>query len=207
MHAPCEVGGEVAEHHPEAVVQRHRDADPVALGVAEHRADEVAVVEDVVVGERRALGEAGGAARVLDVDRVVEVELVAVARRASPRGAGARGELLPVGRVEEDRALERRAARGRTCSTISTKSESLSSLGGDDPAAARLASAYSSSLTPVGGIDVDEDHARPWRSRTASAPTRRGSGSRRRRGRPCAGRPRASRRRAGRPPRRTRAYV
>ena len=67
------VGGarEVAHHHPEAVVEGHRDADPVLLGVAAGLADEVAVVEDVAVAERRALGEAGRARRVLDVDRVV----------------------------------------------------------------------------------------------------------------------------------------
>ena len=68
-------GAEVAHDHAEAVVEGHRDADAVLLGVAAELADEEAVVEDVVVRERRALGRAGGAARVLDVDRLVEVEL------------------------------------------------------------------------------------------------------------------------------------
>ena len=72
MQAPCVVRAEVAHHHAEAVVERHRHADPVIGGVAAARADEVAVVEDVVVRQRRALGEASGAAGVLDVDRVVE---------------------------------------------------------------------------------------------------------------------------------------
>ena len=49
--------GEVAEHHAEAVIERHRDAEPVVLGEAHRLADEVAVVEDVVVGQRRALRE------------------------------------------------------------------------------------------------------------------------------------------------------
>src|SRR6266542_243739 len=53
--------GEVAEHHAEAVVQRHRDADAVGLGVAAALADEEAVVEDVVVRQGGALGEARGA--------------------------------------------------------------------------------------------------------------------------------------------------
>ena len=53
--------GEVAEHHAEAVVEGHRDADAVVLGVAAPLADEEAVVEDVVVRERRALREAGRA--------------------------------------------------------------------------------------------------------------------------------------------------
>ena len=50
--------GEVAEHHAEAVVQRHRNAEPVALGQPHRLADEVAVVDDVVVRERRAFGRA-----------------------------------------------------------------------------------------------------------------------------------------------------
>jgi hypothetical protein len=66
--------GQVAEDHAEAVVQRHRDADPVRLGVAAALADEEAVVEDVVVRQGGALGEAGGAGGVLDVDRVVELQ-------------------------------------------------------------------------------------------------------------------------------------
>ena len=61
--APCVVAAEVAHHHAEAVVERHRHADAVlARCSAQPLADEVAVVEDVVVRERRALGEAGGAA-------------------------------------------------------------------------------------------------------------------------------------------------
>ena len=66
--------GQIAQHHPEAVVERHGDADPIGFGVAATLTDEVAVVEDVVVRERRALGEAGRAGRVLDVDRVIETQ-------------------------------------------------------------------------------------------------------------------------------------
>src|SRR5215471_16580213 len=64
--------GEVAENHAEAVVERHRDADPVGLGVPAAFPDEEPVIEDVVVGQGRALGEARRPAGVLDVDRVVE---------------------------------------------------------------------------------------------------------------------------------------
>ena len=65
---------EVAHDHAEAVVEGHRDAHPVDLGVEAQLADEVAVVEDVAVRKGGALGKAGGARRVLDVDRVVRVE-------------------------------------------------------------------------------------------------------------------------------------
>ena len=55
--------GQIAQHHAEAVVERHRDAQAVVLGEAHRLADEEAVVEDVVVRQRRALGRAGGARR------------------------------------------------------------------------------------------------------------------------------------------------
>src|SRR5690606_4796201 len=70
-HAGAVGGGrEVAHHHAEAVVEGHRDADPVLLAVGDQLPHEVTVVEDVVVGEGGALGEAGGARGVLDVDGV-----------------------------------------------------------------------------------------------------------------------------------------
>ena len=74
--APWRGAAEVAHHHPEAVVERHRDAQPVLVGEVDQLGDEVAVVEDVAVAQGRALGEAGGAGRVLDVDRVVLAEQV-----------------------------------------------------------------------------------------------------------------------------------
>jgi hypothetical protein len=42
-------GGEIAHHHPEAVIERHGHADPIGLGVMADLADEEAVVEDIVV--------------------------------------------------------------------------------------------------------------------------------------------------------------
>ena len=63
--------GQVAEDHPEAVVEGHGDADPVDRRVAAALADEVPVVHDVAMGEGGALREPGGAAGVLDVDGVV----------------------------------------------------------------------------------------------------------------------------------------
>ena len=89
---------EVPHDHAEAVVQRHGDADAVVLRVAAQLADEEPVVEDVVVAERRALGEARGAARVLDVDRVVELQARgAVAQRLGVGAVGLGEQLVPVG--------------------------------------------------------------------------------------------------------------
>jgi hypothetical protein len=66
--------GERADHHAEAMIHRHRDADEVAVGVVHHFANEEAVVEDVVVGQRGALRQAGGAGGELDVDGIVELQ-------------------------------------------------------------------------------------------------------------------------------------
>ncbi len=65
---------QVAHDHAEAVVQRHRNHHAVLLGEPQAFADHIAVVEDVVVAEGRALGEAGGAGGVLDVYRLVELQ-------------------------------------------------------------------------------------------------------------------------------------
>src|SRR5678815_4381606 len=50
---------EIAEHHAETVVQRHGDTQTIDLTEMHRRADEVAVVEDVVMRERGALRMAG----------------------------------------------------------------------------------------------------------------------------------------------------
>ena len=67
--------GEIAEHHAEAVVERHRNAQPILGGEPHRFADEEAVVENIVVRQRRALGKAGGAGGELDIDRLVELQL------------------------------------------------------------------------------------------------------------------------------------
>jgi hypothetical protein len=66
--------GEVAHHHAEAVIERHRHADPVQFGVAERFPQKVRVVENVVVRQCCAFRRAGRARRVLNVDRVVELQ-------------------------------------------------------------------------------------------------------------------------------------
>ena len=93
---------EIAQHHAEAVVERNRDADPVALRIAAAFPDEVPVVEDVVMREGRALGETGRARGVLNVDRFVEL------RRREALGeflrrhvlAGEVDDVVPAQRVE-----------------------------------------------------------------------------------------------------------
>ena len=66
---------EIAHHHAEAVIERHGDAQPVVGRELQPLAHEVAVVQDVVMAERGALGVPGRARGELDVDGVVELQL------------------------------------------------------------------------------------------------------------------------------------
>ena len=99
-------GGEIAHHHTEAMIKRNRNADAVALGQAHRAADEIAVVEDIVVRQRDALRRSGRAAGELDVDRVVELQGLGqgLERVAMARAAHARHLL------EGDRARRKRTA-------------------------------------------------------------------------------------------------
>jgi hypothetical protein len=96
---------EVAHHHAEAVVEGHRDAEPVLVGQVDQLGREVAVVEDVAVAEGGALGVAGRAGGVLDVDRLVRRQLPG--EQLGQRHAGVRHVVVaPLGRPEEPDVLE-----------------------------------------------------------------------------------------------------
>src|SRR5574337_62687 len=115
--------GQVAEHHAEAVVQRHRNAEPVRRREAHAFADEEAVVQDVAVRQRRALREARGAAGELDVDRVGGLQgllhlgharVGRVAAGQQIREALQAGLLLALaGHVDPDHAAQMRQPRRR----------------------------------------------------------------------------------------------
>ena len=66
-------GGGHGQHHAEAVEHGHLDHHAVGGGQVHAVADHLAVVDDVVVGQHHALGEAGGAGGVLHVAHVVHV--------------------------------------------------------------------------------------------------------------------------------------
>ena len=68
--------GHVAQHHPETVEEGDGQTNAVGRSVVHPFADEEAVVEDIVVGERNALRVARGAGGVLDIDRVVKLHRV-----------------------------------------------------------------------------------------------------------------------------------
>ena len=99
MAAPEFNGRHGADDASVAVEERHRDDNLVLLGVVEALGEKLAVVDDVVMGEQDALGQAGGSAGVLDVGDVVVGDVVGQAAL----GVKQRG---PVGRVEVDGVCE-----------------------------------------------------------------------------------------------------
>ena len=101
---------EVGHHHPEAVVERHRDAQPVLRPEVDQLGRDVAVVEDVAVAERGALRVAGGPGGVLDVDRVVRLQRGHPLRERLGGDRRAAGDQLPpVVGVDVDDPLQGRA--------------------------------------------------------------------------------------------------
>lgn len=64
---------QIAQHHAEAVIEWHRDAQPGAAVQLHDLADEKAIAEDVVVTERGSPRGTDGAGGELDVNRIDEL--------------------------------------------------------------------------------------------------------------------------------------
>jgi len=87
--------------------ERDGDADAVLLSVVKGLGEELAVVDDVVVREHDALGQAGGAGGVLDVGDVLRVDMIGKLARCVEKNG-------PLWRIKEDDVaqIEREAAAG-----------------------------------------------------------------------------------------------
>ena len=96
----------IAHHHAEAVIERNRNADAVVFGQAHRAADEITVVEDVMMRQRDALGRSGGAAGKLNIDRIVELQCLGERRQRIPVPCAAQRRHL----FERNRAGKSRAA-------------------------------------------------------------------------------------------------
>ena len=79
--------------------ERDGDDDLVDLGVMKALGEELAIVDDVVMGEHDTLGQAGGTAGVLDVGDVLGIDVVGQAALGVEEGG-------PLGGVEVDDVLE-----------------------------------------------------------------------------------------------------
>ncbi|MNP28385.1 hypothetical protein D3C76_1213450 [compost metagenome] len=160
------------------MVQRHRDHQTVDGAQAQAFADHVAIIENVVVAEGRALGEAGRAGGVLDVHRLIEVQAVLAFMQLLDRYAARQpGQLRPGQetlrrlRVEADHAAQFRQALavqfadGLPCQLRHQALQhgviigGLERPGADQPLAAGLLQHVFEFGTAIGRVDVDQDHA------------------------------------------------
>ena len=172
-------GGEIAHHHAEAVIERHGNADAVLFGQAHRAADEIAVVEDVVMRQRHALGRARGAAGELNIDRIVELQrpgefgkLLAVPRAAHLRhvlegeGAGTFGAADLDHRAQLRQPLRLQFARLRCRKLRQQRVQHLHVVGGlergrgDDRGAADFCQREFEFAQAIGWIDGDENEPR-----------------------------------------------
>ena len=166
---------QVADAHAEAVVQRHRDAHPIGLRVAEPVGDGRPVVEDAVVGEGGALGQPRRPARVLNVDGVVAVErFLPSTQRSDVDGPSAVDERVPLGPQDDDslQRRQRRANRGHHVDVVG----GLEAGRRHQHAHAGLAQGVGQLVGPIGRVDVDQDGAHPGGCELQERPldTRRG---------------------------------
>ena len=117
------------------------------------------VVEDVAVAEGRALREPGGAAGVLDVDRVGGFERGrSLRQRVVAHGRRAGQQLIPVVGAEEHHLLEARQRRSHLGDHRPVVAR-LEVGRGHEHAAARLVQRVLHLVGAVGRVDRDEDRA------------------------------------------------
>ncbi len=146
-------------HHAEAVIERHGNAHTVGLGVVAALADEVAVVQDVGVCERRPFGKPGRSRRVLDVDGFVGVEASRTGRnlvRTDRLGPG--DQVAPVVSTNEIDLLEARDVRPHLFDHRDVVA-GLEVRGRHEPSTTGLFEGVLHLMGPVGGVDADHDDA------------------------------------------------
>ena len=148
---------EIAHHHAEAMVERHRYAEPIAGGEVDALGDEEAVVQDVAVRQRRPLRETRCTRGVLDVDRIgVGQRRLTFGQPACGYGVGAQG--LPVVGAQEDHL----AQRGCLLAHLGDHPDVVAGLElgcRDQHPHLRLVEHIGQFVCPVGGVDVDQDGA------------------------------------------------
>ena len=171
---PVREAGEIAHHHAEAVEQWYWDADPVPHfdpGIAANR---IAVVQNIAVRERDALGTPGGAAGELDVDRVARLPVCAFEHRTCRGEQGIEGK--PAGwrgRIEHDPELE---GRGFDRSELRRIVDRLEACRAHQHARARKRQNMREFRPAIGGIEGDEDQPSACSGELQQSPGGRGGG-------------------------------
>ena len=170
---------QVAQNHAETMIKGHWNAEPIAVGQAHPFTHPETVVKNIMVGEHRALGKAGRAGSVLDVDNIVEVERrLALGEFAGRYQLGPRNKLAPgqhsslrlvpekdgVPQVREllrvqDMPRVRRAQFRNQFAQHPRVVVVLETLAADQCVALRLAQGELKFIEAVGGVDRDENRA------------------------------------------------
>ena len=65
---------QIAHHHPKAMIKRYGNAEAISRNQANIQTDEIAIIENVIMGQRRALWQTGRARRKLNIDRLIGVK-------------------------------------------------------------------------------------------------------------------------------------
>ena len=184
-------GCEIAEHHAEAMIKRHRDGEAV-VGSQIHGIGAITpVVDDVAMGEGRPLGGAGGARRELDVDGIIGIEAGgngieagAVAAAAlvhhlverEHAGKGLIADLDNGGEVRQAFCLEAaRRCRGEFRRQVGQHGDIVRRLelaGGDEGLGLHLVEGVFELVAAVGRVDVDQDEADARRGELGDQPRR-----------------------------------
>ena len=66
---------QITHHHPKAMIQRHRNTQPVLIGQFDGLSNEIAIVENVLMGEAGAFGLTRRPRGELDIDDIIKLQL------------------------------------------------------------------------------------------------------------------------------------
>src|SRR6516162_2910541 len=182
-------GSQHPEHHPEAMIERHWNTDPIVVRESHAFADKEPVVDDIEVSQRRALRRPRGPARELNVGGLVRIDVVARAvqcagrqsiaarrelrkREAAGYRAGADAHQHPqLGQTLRSQKTRRCACQlgnqtlkhGEIVAALERRSENQRTASHESQRIFEL-------VGPVGGVDVDEDETGARRAEQAQQP-------------------------------------
>ena len=160
MVAPRAYAGENRQDHSEAMIERHRNAEPIRLAEIQCLSDKTRIVHHIMMRERGALRASGGAACELDIDRVVAIERflancdatplrqkVCIVQHVRHAAFAHANDPFEPGQLGTNRLEHLQVLR------------SLHLLGGDDDPASRYAKRVFQLGETIGRIDIHENEA------------------------------------------------